>query len=179
VAAHVVGAVGVFSREIEEVDAGKDDEEAAEQGDGVYGGGGVEALEEEAGGDEGAGGEGDVVEGVDAGGRLVAEQFWVEGDVHVGGELAQGLVEVVHLREDAAYDHDDEDVGRGVGELVVAREGHLEGNAEGLDEHDGDRAGGGADGEVDQGVLAAVLGSDLVDHEDGEDGDEKAVNEEA
>jgi hypothetical protein len=24
-----------------------------------------------------------------------------------------------------------------------------------------------------------VLGSDLVDHEDGEDGDEKAVNEEA
>ena len=69
--ARVVDAVGVFAREVEEVDAGEDDEEAAEQGDGVDGGGGVEALEEEAGGDEGAGGEGDVVEGVDAGGRLV------------------------------------------------------------------------------------------------------------
>lgn len=33
------------------------------------------------------------------------------GDAHVGGELAEGLVEVVHLRENAAYDHDDEDVG--------------------------------------------------------------------
>lgn len=93
--------------------------------------------------------------------------------------MAQGLVEVVHLREDAAYDHDDEDIGRGVGELVVAREGHLQRNAKGLDEHDGDGAGGGADGEVDQGVLAAVLGSDLVDHKDGENGNEKAVDEEA
>lgn len=74
--ARVVDAVGVFAREVEEVDAGEDDEEAAEQGDGVDGGGGVEALEEEAGGDEGACGEGDVVEGVDAGGGLVVEEFW-------------------------------------------------------------------------------------------------------
>jgi hypothetical protein len=34
-------------------------------------------LEEEAGGDEGAGGEGDVVEGVDAGGGLVVEEVWL------------------------------------------------------------------------------------------------------
>lgn len=70
-------AVGVVAREVEEVYAGEDDEEAAEQGDGVDGGGGVEALEEEAGGDKGAGGEGDVVEGVDASGGLVVEEFWV------------------------------------------------------------------------------------------------------
>lgn len=75
--ARVVDTVGVFPREVEEVDAGEDDEEAAEQGDGVNGGGGVEALEEEAGGDEGAGGEGDVVEGVDAGGGLVVEEVWL------------------------------------------------------------------------------------------------------
>lgn len=101
------------------------------------------------------------------------------GDAHVGAELRQRFVEVVHLRENAAYDDDDEDVGRGVGELVVARESHLKRNAKGLDEHDRHRAGGSADGEVDERVLAAVLGSDLVDHEDGEDGDEEAVDEEA
>ena len=100
-------------------------------------------------------------------------------DVHVGGELAEGFVEVVHLRENAAYDHDDEDVCRGVCELVVPGECHLQRNTEGLDEHDRDRTGRGADGEVDQRVLAAVLGRDLVDHEDREDGDEEAVNQKA
>jgi hypothetical protein len=83
------------------------------------------------------------------------------------------------LREDASDNYDDEDVGRGVCELVVARERHLERQAERLDEHDGDGARGGADGDVYEGVLAAVLGRDLVDHEDGEDGDEEAVEEEA
>lgn len=63
-----VRAVGVIAREVEEVHAGEDDEEAAEERDGVYGGGGVEALEEEAGGDEGKGREGYVVEGIDAAG---------------------------------------------------------------------------------------------------------------
>jgi hypothetical protein len=63
--------------------------------------------------------------------------------------------------------------------LVVPGERHLERQAERLDEHDGDGARGGADGDVDEGVLAAVLGRDLVDHENGEDGDEEAVEEEA
>ena len=101
------------------------------------------------------------------------------GDTHVGAKLRQRFVEVVHLRENAAYDDNYEDVGRGVGELVVAGESHLKRNTEGLDEHDRYRAGGGADGEVDERVLAAVLGRDLVDHEDGEDGDKEAVHEEA
>lgn len=100
-------------------------------------------------------------------------------DVHVGGELAKGLVEVVHLCENAADDHDDKDIGRGVCELVVAGKGHLQRNAKRLDKHDGNGAGCGADGQVDQRVLAAVLGCDLVDHEDREDGNEEAVNKEA
>jgi len=100
-------------------------------------------------------------------------------NIHVGRELAESFVEVVHLREDAAYNHDDENVGRRVSELVVSSKSHLECNTEGLDEHDRDGAGRGADGEVDQRVLATMLGSDLVDHEDREDGDEEAVNEEA
>lgn len=64
-------------------------------------------------------------------------------------------------------------------ELVFSRKGHLERNSERFDSHDGDGAGGGADREVDERVLLAVLGCDLVDHEDGEDGDECAVEQEA
>ena len=60
-------------------------------------------------------------------------------------------------------------------ELVVTRECHLERQTERLDEHDRDGAGRGTDGEVDERVLATILGCDLVDHEDGEDGDEQAV----
>lgn len=64
-------------------------------------------------------------------------------------------------------------------ELVLSFKSHLEGNAEGLDRHDGHGAGRRADGEVDEGVLFAVLGGDLVDHENGENSDECAVEEEA
>ena len=46
----MVSPIGVIAREIEEIDAGKYDKEAAEERDGVYGRGGVEALEEEEGG---------------------------------------------------------------------------------------------------------------------------------
>lgn len=62
-----VCAVGVFAREVQQVYAGENYQEAAEERDRVYDRGCVEALEEEAGGDEGARREGDVVEGVDAG----------------------------------------------------------------------------------------------------------------
>lgn len=64
-------------------------------------------------------------------------------------------------------------------ELILARECHLECKTEGLDEHNRDGTGGRADREVDKRVLATVLGGDLVDHEAGEDGDKKAVEEEA
>jgi hypothetical protein len=100
-------------------------------------------------------------------------------DVHVGGELAQGFVEVVHLRENAAHHQDNKDVCRRVCELVVPRKRHLERDTERFDEHDRYRAGGGANGEVDERVLATVLGRNLVDHEDAEDDAEGAVEEKA
>jgi hypothetical protein len=59
-------AVGVVAREVEKVYAGKDDEEAAEEGDCIYGGCGVEALEQKEGCDECACGECDIVKRVDA-----------------------------------------------------------------------------------------------------------------
>lgn len=101
------------------------------------------------------------------------------GDIHVCRKLAQSLVKVVHLGEDAAYDQDDEDVCRRMRELVVSSKRHLERNTKGLDEHDGDGARRRADGEVDERVLATILGCDLVDHEDAEDDTEGAVEEEA
>ena len=182
-AAEGLVAIGVLTREVEEVYAGEDDEEAAEQRDGVDSRRSVEALEKQAGCDEGASGESHVVERVHA----VYCQLRSLGDctgrcaedVHVGGELAESLVEVVHLGQNAADDHDDEDVGRRVRKLVLSSERHLERDSKGLDEHDGHGSGGGADGEVDKRVLAPVLGGDLVDHEDGEDGNECAVEEEA
>lgn len=45
-----LGAIGVAAAEVEQVDACKGDEEAAEQGEGVDGFGCVEALEEDEGG---------------------------------------------------------------------------------------------------------------------------------
>lgn len=93
--------------------------------------------------------------------------------------MAKRLVEVIHLCQDTAYNHNDKYVCRRVCELVVACEGHLQCNPESFDEHDGDGASGRADGEVNKRILAAVLGRDLVDHEGGKDGDEEAVDEEA
>ena len=92
--------------------------------------------------------------------------------------MAQGLVEVVHLRENAADDQDYEDVCRRVCKLVVSSKCHLQGNTEGLDKHDGDGAGCRTNGEVNERVLATVFGRNLVYHEDAEDDTESAVEEE-
>lgn len=100
-------------------------------------------------------------------------------NVHVCRELAQGLVEVVHLCENATNHQNYEDICGGVRELVVARKCHLEGDTEGLDEHDGDGASGRANREVNERVLATVLGRNLVNHEDAEDDAESAVKEES
>lgn len=62
-----------------------------------------------------------------------------------------------------------------MGKLVIAGKRHLERESERLDEHDRNGAGGGADGEVDERILLAVSWRNLVDHEDGEDGDKGAV----
>jgi hypothetical protein len=59
-------AVRIVAREVEEVDAGEDDEETAEKRDCVDGGCGVEALEQKERCNEGASGKCYVVEGVDA-----------------------------------------------------------------------------------------------------------------
>ena len=57
-------AVGIVARKVEQVNAGEDYEEAAEEGDCVDGRRSVETAEEEERGDECAGCEGDVIERV-------------------------------------------------------------------------------------------------------------------
>jgi hypothetical protein len=54
-------AFGVFAREIEEIDTSENCKETAQERDCVDGIAGVEALEQDEGCDEGAGGESDVV----------------------------------------------------------------------------------------------------------------------
>lgn len=64
---HVIVAFGVLTREVEEVNAGEDCEETAQKRNGVDSVAGVEASEEDEGCDEGAGGEGHVVQRIDTG----------------------------------------------------------------------------------------------------------------
>lgn len=65
-----------------------------------------------------------------------------------------------------------------MGELVVASEGELQCDAEGLDGHDGDGPDSRANREVDQCVLLAVLGRNLIYHDDGEDDNQTGVEKE-
>ena len=93
-------------------------------------------MEENEGGAEGRGGEGYVVERVDTGevsARLSSQGCVAGRSLHVCGELAKGLVEVVHLGQNTDASDDHKDVGRWMRELVVAAEGQLQGNAKGLD----------------------------------------------
>jgi len=62
---HVIATFRIFARKIEKVDTGEDGKEATKEGNGVDGVARVEALEEDEGGDESAGGESDIVQGVD------------------------------------------------------------------------------------------------------------------
>lgn len=49
----------------------------------------------------------------------------------------------------------------------MAGKGKLKGNSESLDGHDRDRADSRADRKVDEGILLAMDGSNLVNHENG------------
>jgi hypothetical protein len=62
--------------------------------------------------------------------------------------------------------------------LVVPVERHLERNSEGLDSHDGHGSGRRTDGKVNERILLAMSGRDLVDHDDREDGHDGAVEHE-
>jgi hypothetical protein len=176
---HVAVALGVFAREVEEVDAGEDDEEAAEKGDCVYGVAGVEALEENKRCDEGAGGKGDVVQRIYTGGLASVWQSGKNNNAHVGVELTQSLVKVVHLSQNADDGNQYKDIGAGVSKLVVSGKSQLDGNAHTLDGHDGHGADSAADGNVDERILASVARAHAVDHGDGEDDDQQDVEEKA
>lgn len=95
--------------------------------------------------------------------------------IHVRAELAQRLVEVVHLRENADHHHNPKDISRRMAELVVPAQGQFDRDSEALDGHDGYTAHAGADAEIDHGVLLAVDRRDLVDHDNRECRDKGAI----
>lgn len=100
-------------------------------------------------------------------------------DLHVGWELAERLVKVVHLRQNAHSRDDHEHIGRGVSELVVASKGQLQSNAECFDSHDRDGSHERANAEIDERVMLAVDRSNFVDHEDRKCRDRDCVYQEA
>jgi hypothetical protein len=82
--------------------------------------------------------------------------------LHVRRECVEGLVEEVHLYKDAADDDKTKHVGARMCELVLARNGQLDGDTEALDSHDGHGAKDGADGDIDKRVCAPVPGGNNV-----------------
>lgn len=160
--AHKMSAVGIFAREVEEVDACEDDEEAAEEGNGIYGVGRVEALEKDEGCEEREGRECDVVE-------------WID---NIRRKLAERLIKVVHLRQNADHHNNHEHISARMRELVITTKRQLNSNAEGLDCHDRHATDGAANRQVDHRVLLAIFWCDFVDHNCGEDGDYQAVEHE-
>lgn len=99
--------------------------------------------------------------------------------LHVGRELAQSLVKVVHLGKDTNHSNNHEDISRRVAELVVPRKGQLESNAKRLDGHDRDGSNSRANAQVDKRILLAVDRPNLVDHNRRENADEQRVEQEA
>lgn len=93
------------------------------------------------------------------------------GNVHIGRKLAQCFVKVIHLGQDTDHSDNHEDVGGWMGELVVARKGQLQRNAECLDSHDRYRPDRRAYAEVDEGIPSPVSRGDLVYHYDRKDAD--------
>lgn len=99
-------------------------------------------------------------------------------NIHICGKLAERLVKVVHLGEDAHARNDHEHVCRGMRELIVPSKGQLQGDTESLDGHDRYGSHEGADAQVNEWVLLSVDGRDLVDHENGESRDRDGIYQE-
>lgn len=78
--------------------------------------------------------------------------------------MAKGLVEVVHLGQNADCRNNYEGVRRRMRELVVAAERQFQSDSEGLDRHDGYRAHRRADGNVYQWVFLAIHRANFVNH---------------
>jgi hypothetical protein len=82
------------------------------------------------------------------------------------------------LCQDADDNHNHKHICRIVSKLVVSGKGELKRYTKRLDSHDGYAAYGTADGDVDEGILAAIFGGDLVYHDDGKHDNDEAVKEE-
>lgn len=90
-------------------------------------------------------------------------------------ELAQSLVEIVHLRQDADDCYYDKDVGRRMSELVIPPQAQLKGNSKCLDRHDRDRSDCRTYGYIDEGILLSIYRRNLVYHKRRKYDDRNAV----
>jgi hypothetical protein len=90
----------------------------------------------------------------------------IQNRLHRCGKLAQSLVEIVHLRQDADCGQDDEHVSRWVCKLVLSSHSQFHRNSESLDRHNRNSADSRANRQVNKGVLLPVLGCNSIYHND-------------
>lgn len=83
-----------------------------------------------------------------------------------------------HLHHDANNDNSGKHPGSRSPQLIVALEGEPEGHSKALDGHDRDGPGERADGDVDEGVCAALRWGHAVDHVEAEAEHKDAVGHE-
>ena len=101
-----------------------------------------------------------------------------EANVHIRRKRIQRLIKIIHLHQNTPRSHRREYIRARMGELVVALQRELDGDAEALDGHHGDRAGERAYRDVDERVGAPVPRGDVVDHDEAEDEHGEAVHHE-
>ena len=94
---------------------------------------------------------------------------------HVGRELTERLVEVVHLCQNADSHDNQENISAWMRKLIIAAERQLHSNAKCLDRHDRHASHRRTNTQEDHGILLAILRRNTVDHDQGEDRDEHAI----
>jgi len=97
--------------------------------------------------------------------------------LHIRGENSQGLVEVIHLHENANGDHNTKDISTWMRELVFSSERELESNAKAINSHDGNRPDQGTYRDVHDRSCFSIARRNVVDHDKREHKDGEAVQE--
>lgn len=96
--------------------------------------------------------------------------------LHIGGKGIKSLIEIVHLNEDTQSNDEPEDIGAGMGKLIVALECELYGHAEALDCHNAHRPHKRTNRYINHRIRAPMFWRDCVDHDQCEHKDRQTVH---
>lgn len=85
--------------------------------------------------------------------------------LHIGGELFQSLVEIVHLRDNAYDDDNEKSICWRMCELIISSKCQFQSNSKSLDSHDRNWSNQWTNRDVNEWVSFAILWCHLVNHE--------------